>query len=218
MKDTIKHQGLRNRLISTLQAKGVTDPAVLAAIKEIPRHLYMDSGFEEYAYQDVAFPIAAEQTISQPYTVGFQSQLLEIKPKDKILEIGTGSGYQTSVLVRLGAHVYTIERQQELFKKTEKLLPKLGYIPKCFYFGDGYKGLPNFAPFDKIIVTCGAPFIPKTLLAQLKIGGRMVIPVGNEQQMMTLVTRNSAKEFDKQIIEECAFVPMLTDKRLKKFS
>ncbi|NJB83991.1 protein-L-isoaspartate(D-aspartate) O-methyltransferase [Wenyingzhuangia aestuarii] len=218
MKDTFKHQGLRNRLITVLQTKGVTDHAVLSAIKTIPRHLFMDSSFEEYAYQDVAFPIAADQTISQPYTVGFQSQLLEIKPGEKILEIGTGSGYQTSVLVSLGAHVYTIERQQELFKKTQLLLPRLGYKPKHMYFGDGYKGLPQFAPFDKIIVTCGAPFLPKPLLAQLKIGGRMVIPVGDAQQMMTLITRNSAKEFDKQIIEECAFVPMLTDKSLKNFS
>ena len=218
MKDTFKHQGLRNRLISVLQTKGVTDHAVLSAIKEIPRHLYMDSSFEEYAYQDVAFPIAAEQTISQPYTVGFQSQLLEIKPGEKILEIGTGSGYQTSVLVRLGGIVYTIERQQELFKKTQLLLPKLGFKPKYSYFGDGYKGLPQFAPFDKIIVTCGAPFLPKALMAQLKVGGRMVIPVGGAQQMMTLITRNSAKEFDKQTIEECAFVPMLTDKKIRNFS
>jgi len=218
MKDTYKHQGLRNRLITVLENKGVTDLAVLSAIKEIPRHLFMDSSFEEYAYKDIAFPIAAEQTISQPYTVGFQSQLLEIKNGEKVLEIGTGSGYQTSVLITLGAHVYTIERQQELFKKTQRLLPKLGYKPKYMSFGDGYKGLPQFAPFDKIIVTCGAPFLPKALLSQLKIGGRMVIPVGDEQQMMTLIVRKSAKEFDKQIIEECAFVPMLTNKSLKGFS
>ncbi|MGY6647869.1 protein-L-isoaspartate(D-aspartate) O-methyltransferase [Wenyingzhuangia sp. IMCC45574] len=218
MKDTFKHQGLRKHLAAHLETKGVTDANVLNAIKEIPRHLYMDASFEEYAYQDVAFPIAAEQTISQPYTVGFQSQLLEIQKGEKVLEIGTGSGYQTSVLVYLGAQVYTIERQQELYKKTSKLLPLLGYRPKYAYFGDGYKGLPEFAPFDKIIVTCGAPEIPRALLAQLKVGGRMVIPVGNEQQMMTLITRKSAKEFDKQIIEECAFVPMLKDKNLKKFS
>lgn len=218
MKDTFKHQGLRNRLVSVLQTKGVTDHAVLSAIKEIPRHLYMDSSFEEYAYQDVAFPISAEQTISQPYTVGFQSQLLGIKPGEKILEIGTGSGYQTSVLIRLGGLVYTIERQQELYKKTQLLLPKLGFKPKYACFGDGYKGLPQFSPFDKIIVTCGAPTIPKALLAQLKIGGRMVIPIGESQQMMTLITRKTAKEFDKQIIEECAFVPMLTDKKIRNFS
>lgn len=217
MKDTLKHQGLRNKLILDLQTKGVTDPKVLEAIQEIPRHLYMDAGFEEYAYQDIAFPIAAEQTISQPYTVGFQSQLLEIQSGEKVLEIGTGSGYQTSVLVSLDAEVYTIERQQELFKKTQLLLPRMGYKPEYMYFGDGYKGLPQFAPFDKIIVTCGAPFIPKALLAQLKIGGKMVIPVGDKQQMMTLIIRNSAKEFDKQIIEECAFVPMLADKNLKRF-
>lgn len=218
MKDTFKHQGLRNQLATVLQGKGVTDEKVLEAIREIPRHLYMDASFEDFAYQDVAFPIAAEQTISQPYTVGFQSQLLEIQKGEKVLEIGTGSGYQTSVLVYLGAVVYTVERQQELYKKTAKLLPQLGYKPKYMYFGDGYKGLLEFAPFDKIIVTCGAPELPKALLAQLKVGGRMVIPVGDAQQMMTLITRKSLKEFDKQVIEECAFVPMLKDKNLKKFS
>ncbi|WP_010134787.1 protein-L-isoaspartate(D-aspartate) O-methyltransferase [Ochrovirga pacifica] len=217
MKDTFKHQGLRNQLAVVLKNKGVTDQQVLEAIKEIPRHLYMDASFQDFAYQDVAFPIAAEQTISQPYTVGFQSQLLEVKKGEKVLEIGTGSGYQTSVLVHLGALVYTVERQQELYKKTSKLLPVLGYKPKYACFGDGYKGLPDFAPFDKIIVTCGAPEIPRALLAQLKVGGRMVIPVGNAQQMMTLVTRKSLKEFDKQTIEECAFVPMLKDKNLKKY-
>lgn len=217
MKDTLKHQGLRNQLAVVLHGKGVTDEKVLEAIKEVPRHLYMDASFEEYAYKDVAFPIAAEQTISQPYTVGFQSQLLDIKEGDKVLEIGTGSGYQTSVLVHLEAEVYSIERQQELYLKTSKLLSVMGYKPKYLYFGDGYKGLPDFAPFDKIIVTCGAPFIPKALLAQLKVGGKMVIPVGDEQQMMTLITRKSPKEFDKQVIEECAFVPMLKDKNLKKF-
>lgn len=218
MKDTHKHQGLRNQLATVLHSKGVTDKNVLEAIKEVPRHLYMDASFEEYAYKDVAFPIAAEQTISQPYTVGFQSQLLDIKEGDKVLEIGTGSGYQTSVLVHLEAEVYSIERQEELYLKTSKLLSVMGYKPKYLYFGDGYKGLPNFAPFDKIIVTCGAPELPKALLAQLKVGGKMVIPVGNEQQMMTLITRKSPKEFDKQVIEECAFVPMLKDKNLKDFS
>jgi protein-L-isoaspartate(D-aspartate) O-methyltransferase len=218
MKDTFKHQGLRNRLVSVLKTKGVTDHAVLSAIREIPRHLFMDASFEDYAYQDIAFPIGAKQTISQPYTVGFQSQLLAIKPGEKILEIGTGSGYQTSILIHLGALVYTIERQQELFKKTQSLLPKLGFKPKYSCFGDGYKGLTQFSPFDKIIVTCGAPEVPKALLAQLQIGGKMVIPVGDKEQMMTLITRKSAKLFDKQLIEKCAFVPMLKDKSLKKFS
>lgn len=217
MKDTTKHQGLRNQLATVLMEKGVTDENVLEVIREIPRHLYMDVSFEDYAYQDIAFPIAAEQTISQPYTVGFQSQLLDIQKGEKVLEIGTGSGYQTSVLVALGAVVYSIERQQELFKKTSKLLSVIGYKPKYLYFGDGYKGLPDFAPFDKIIVTCGAPEIPKALLAQLKVGGKMVIPVGDEKQMMTLIIRKSPKEFDKQIIEECAFVPMLKNKSLKGF-
>jgi len=218
MKDTLKHQGLRNQLITVLRNKGVTDINVLEAIQQIPRHLYMDASFEQYAYQDVAFPIAAEQTISQPYTVGFQSQLLDVKKEDKVLEIGTGSGYQTSVLVYLGAQVYSIERQQELYKKTTTFLPKMGFKPKYTCFGDGYLGLPNFAPFDKIIVTCGAPFIPKALLSQLKVGGKMVIPVGDKKQMMTLVTRKTLKEFEKQIIEECAFVPMLKNKNLKNFS
>lgn len=212
MKDTQKHQGLRRQLATVLKEKGIEDENVLAAIKKIPRHLFIDSSFEAHAYQDKAFPIAAEQTISQPYTVAFQSQILAIKPREKVLEIGTGSGYQTAVLLELKAEVYSIERQQELFKKTTLLLPKLGYRAKKLIFGDGYKGLPEIAPFDKIIVTAGAPFVPKTLLAQLKIGGKLLIPVGDKTQIMTLFIRKSAKEFEKHELGNFAFVPMLEEK------
>ncbi|MDB2571819.1 MAG: protein-L-isoaspartate(D-aspartate) O-methyltransferase [Polaribacter sp.] len=212
MRDTSKHQGLRNQLATLLQAKGITDRKVLNAIRQIPRHLFIDSSFEDHAYKDKAFPIAAEQTISQPYTVAFQSQTLAIQPNDKVLEIGTGSGYQTAVLLELKAAVFSIERQQELFKKTSLFLPKLGYIPKKFVFGDGYKGLPAQAPFDKIIVTAGAPFVPKPLLSQLKVGGMLLIPVGDTTQIMTLFVRKSVKEFEKQELGDFAFVPMLEEK------
>ncbi|MGJ8745737.1 protein-L-isoaspartate(D-aspartate) O-methyltransferase [Polaribacter sp.] len=212
MKDTAKHQGLRNQLATILKAKGITDKNVLNAVREIPRHLFIDSSFEAHAYQDKAFPIAADQTISQPYTVAFQSQTLSIKKGDKVLEIGTGSGYQTAVLLALKAEVYTIERQHELFKKTSLFLPILGYNPKKFIFGDGYKGLKDQAPFDKIIVTAGAPFVPKPLLSQLKIGGMLLIPVGDATQIMTLFIRKSAKEFEKQELGDFAFVPMLEER------
>ncbi|GAB5562948.1 MAG: protein-L-isoaspartate(D-aspartate) O-methyltransferase [Winogradskyella sp.] len=203
---------MRQQLVDTLIKKGITDKAVLNAIGKIPRHLFMDSGFIDHAYVDKAFPIAADQTISQPYTVAFQSELLQIKPGDKVLEIGTGSGYQCAVLIDLGAKVYSIERQQELFKKTSKFLPKIGFRAKKLIFGDGYKGLPNEAPFDSIIVTAGAPFVPKPLLSQLKVGGRLVIPVGDEVQVMTLFIRKGPKEFEKHELGEFRFVPMLEDK------
>lgn len=212
MKDTSKHLGLRNQLASVLEAKGITDKNVLNAVRKIPRHLFIDSSFESHAYQDKAFPIAAEQTISMPYTVAFQSQTLDIKKGDKVLEIGTGSGYQTAVLLELKAEVYSIERQRELFKKTSLFLPKLGYKPKKFIFGDGYKGLPEKAPFDKIIVTAGAPFVPKPLLSQLKVGGMLLIPVGDEKQIMTLFIRKSTKEFEKHELGDFAFVPMLEER------
>tara|TARA_R110002124_G_scaffold55310_4_gene156524 strand:- start:4006 stop:4647 length:642 start_codon:yes stop_codon:yes gene_type:complete len=212
LKDTSKHLGLRNQLATVLKAKGITDKNVLNAVRKIPRHLFIDSSFESHAYQDKAFPIAAEQTISQPYTVAFQSQTLEIEKGDKVLEIGTGSGYQTAVLLELKAEVYSIERQHELFKKTSLFLPKLGYKPKKFIFGDGYKGLPEKAPFDKIIVTAGAPFVPKPLLSQLKIGGMLLIPVGDESQIMTLFIRKSQKEFEKHELGDFAFVPMLEER------
>ena len=212
MKDTLKHQGLRNRLVTILIEKEINDQNVLGAIKKIPRHLFMDSSFEDFAYQDKAFPIAANQTISQPFTVAFQSQLLDVKPNDKILEIGTGSGYQTAVLLEVGALVYTIERQKELYRKTKLFLPKLGYKPKKIIFGDGYIGLEEEAPFDGIIVTAGAPFVPKPLLSQLKIGGKLVIPVGDETQIMTLFIRKSNKEFEKHEFGDFRFVPMLKKK------
>ncbi|WP_452229535.1 MULTISPECIES: protein-L-isoaspartate(D-aspartate) O-methyltransferase [unclassified Lacinutrix] len=212
MKDTFKHQGLRQKLVDVLVAKGIQDKQVLAAIRKIPRHLFMDSSFLDHAYQDKAFPIGADQTISQPYTVAFQSELLQIKPTDKVLEIGTGSGYQTAVLCELGAKVYSIERQQELFKKTSKFLPKLGYRAKKLIFGDGYKGLKEEAPFASIIVTAGAPFVPKPLLSQLAVGGRLVIPVGDDVQTMTLFIRNGEKEFEKHEFGEFRFVPLLEDK------
>ena len=197
MRDTSKHQGLRNQLVTILQQKGIGNKNVLEAIKKIPRHLFLNSSFEDFAYQDKAFPIDAGQTISQPYTVAFQTELLEVKKGDKILEIGTGSGYQTAVLCTLGAVVYSVERQNELFKKTSLLLPKLGIRAKHLSFGDGYKGLPNHAPFDGIIVTAGAPEIPKTLMSQLKIGGKLVIPVGVKIQIMTLIIRKNETKFEK---------------------
>nr|WP_255610440.1 protein-L-isoaspartate(D-aspartate) O-methyltransferase [Robertkochia sp. 3YJGBD-33] len=203
---------MRNQLAKTVAAKGITDKKVIEAIKSIPRHLFMDSSFEDHAYQDKAFPIAANQTISQPYTVAFQTQLLEIRPGDKILEIGTGSGYQCAVLIEMGAQVYTIERQNELFKKTSRFLSKIGYKPKKIIFGDGYKGLPDEAPFDGIIVTAGAPFVPKPLMSQLKVGGKLVIPVGDEIQTMTRFTRTSEKEFKKETYGDFRFVPLLEDR------
>lgn len=212
LKDTPKHQGLRNQLAKTLEEKGIHDQNVLEAIKKIPRHLFLNSSFEDFAYQDKAFPIGAGQTISHPFTVAFQSQLLEVKKEDKILEIGTGSGYQTAVLCVMGAKVFSIERQNELFKTTSLLLPKLGIRPKHLSFGDGYKGLPQFAPFDSIIVTAGAPFIPQPLMAQLKIGGKLVIPLGTEHQIMTMLIRKNETQFEKHEFGEFRFVPLLENK------
>lgn len=203
---------MRNQLADQLIEKGITDTTVLDAIREVPRHLFMDSSFEGHAYQDKAFPIAADQTISQPYTVAFQTELLQLKPNLSVLEIGTGSGYQTAVLLQCKAKVYTIERQLELFKKTNIFFKKMGYRPKKFVFGDGYKGLPEDAPFDRIIVTAGAPEVPKALMSQLKVGGRLVIPVGLEDQIMTLFERTSEKEFKKTTYGSFKFVPLLENK------
>lgn len=212
MKDTLKHQGLRNKLVSLLKKKGITDEVVLKAISKIPRHLFLDSSFLDHAYQDKAFPIGADQTISQPYTVAYQSQLLNIVNGSKVLEIGTGSGYQTAVLCELGAEVYSIERQNELFKKTVKFLPKLGYRPKKLIFGDGYKGFDEAAPYDAILVTAGAPYVPKPLLKQLSIGGRLIIPVGDEEQIMQVFTRKSEKQYEKEELGNFKFVPLLENK------
>lgn len=212
LNDTQKHKGLRNQLVNTLAEKGIIDKNVLEAIRKIPRHLFLESGFENFAYQDKAFPISAGQTISQPYTVAFQTQLLEVKKDDKILEIGTGSGYQTAVLYTMGARVYSVERQNELFKKTSLLLPKLGIRPKHLSFGDGYKGLPGYAPFDSIIVTAGASIIPNALMAQLKVGGRLVIPLGEQEQIMTLLIRKNQTQFEKHEFGTFRFVPLLEDK------
>lgn len=212
MKDSFMHQGMRKKLVQTLEKKGIHDKEVLAAIGRIPRHLFMDSGFIDHAYVDKAFPIGADQTISQPYTVARQTELLEVKKGDKVLEIGTGSGYQAAVLIEMGANLYTIERQNELFKKVKLFFPKLGYKPKRLIFGDGYLGLEEEAPFDGIIVTAGAPFVPNPLLAQLKVGGRLVIPVGDDVQIMTVFTRKSETEFEKKEFGEFRFVPLLEDK------
>jgi len=212
LKDTFKHQGLRKQLISLLKDKGIVDTRVLEAMNKVPRHLFLDSSFEAHAYQNKAFPIGADQTISHPFTVAFQSELMKLKENDQVLEIGTGCGYQTAVLLEMGVKVYSIERQQELFKKTKLFLPKLGYRAKQLIFGDGYKGLPEYAPFDSIIVTAGAPFVPKPLLAQLKIGGRLIIPIGSDPQVMHLYVRTSTTEFKKETFGEFRFVPMLADK------
>jgi protein-L-isoaspartate(D-aspartate) O-methyltransferase len=203
---------MRKKLVETLKNKGITNIEVLKAIDKIPRHLFMDSGFIDHAYVDKAFPIGADQTISQPYTVARQSELLEVDKESKILEIGTGSGYQTAVLLEMGMQVYSIERQNELFKKTKLFLPKLGYRAKKLIFGDGYIGLKAEAPFDGIVVTAGAPFVPKPLLAQLKIGAKLVIPIGDESQIMTVFTRTSVTEFNKEEFGEFRFVPLLEDK------
>lgn len=211
--DTYRHKGLRNKLVQVLIKKGIEDKKVLDAIASIPRHLFInDTALHQYAYEDVAFPIGSGQTISQPYTVAFQSQTLTIKPREKILEIGTGSGYQTAVLLTLGAKVFSIERQKALFDKTKLFLPTLGYNAKLFY-GDGYLGLPSFAPFDKIIVTAGAPYVPEALLNQLKIGGIMVIPVDNEDhQIMKKITKIDTTNFDSEDLGVFRFVPLLKEK------
>ncbi len=203
---------MRKKLVMTLQKKGISNTEVLTAIDKVPRHLFMDSGFIDHAYIDKAFPIAANQTISQPYTVARQTELLQVKQGDTVLEIGTGSGYQCAVLLAMGVKVYSIERQNELFKKTKLFLSKLGYRPKKLIFGDGYKGLPEHAPYKGIVVTAAAPYVPKSLLAQLAIEGRLVIPVGDESQIMTVFTRTSATEFKKEEFGEFRFVPMLEDK------
>jgi len=208
--DSFRHIGLRKKLVEQLITKGITDKSVLDAIGKIPRHMFIDSSFLIYAYKDVAFPIEAGQTISQPSTVALQSQLLDVKQGDKVLEIGTGCGYQTAVLYEMGLNIYTIERQKELFDKTRLFLSDLGYRRIKFYYGDGYKGLPEYAPFEAIIVTAGAENIPEQLLLQLNIGGKMVIPIGSGNQIMTRIHRISENDFETETFGECAFVPMLS--------
>ncbi len=211
MIDSYRHKGLRKRLIEDIRLKGIKDENVLEAMYEIPRHYFFDSSFMEYAYEDKPFPIGAGQTISQPYTVARQTELLRIQRRDKVLEVGTGSGYQATILYQMGAQVYSIERQKSLYQKTKKLLTECGYKVKLYY-GDGYKGLPAFAPFDKIIVTAGAPYIPDALKNQLKIGGILVIPVGVSSQIMTQIIRVSEDQWEVYEYGQYRFVPMLKDK------
>lgn len=209
--DSFKHRGLRKKLVEEIKEKGIIDSLVIEAMEKLPRHYFMDSSFVEFAYQDKAFPIGAGQTISQPFTVAFQTQLLKVKKGDKVLEIGTGSGYQASILFLMGAKVYSIERQKELYTKSKQFFTQLNYRIQTFY-GDGYKGLPTFAPFDKIIVTCGAPFIPEDLIAQLKVGGIMVIPVGEDVQQMITIEKRSETEIIQLDNGSFRFVPMLEKK------
>lgn len=212
MNDTPKYQGLRKQLVEKLRSKGITSNKVLNVIENTPRHYFMDQGLLNYAYEDQAYPIDADQTISQPYTVAFQTQILDVNINDRILEIGTGSGYQTAILLGLSKNIFTIERQHKLFKKTQRLLKDLNLRPKKIIFGDGYNGLPENAPFDKILVTAGAPEVPKELLKQLKVGGKLVIPIGINEQEMTRFTRTSIKTFDKETFGKFKFVPLLSNK------
>ena len=213
MKDSFVHKGKRRILIDYLKNKiGIKSAEVLNAINQVPRHLFLESIFEDFAYEERAFPIAAGQTISHPSTVAEQTELLNVIPTDKILEIGTGSGYQTAILVAMGARVYTIERQKDLFDFSNKILAKIHLRPKCQSFGDGFAGLPSFAPFDKILVTCGAEELPVELLRQLKIGGLLVIPLGKgEEQILTRFTKISENKVEKEEFGLYKFVPMLGD-------
>jgi len=209
MQDSYRHKGLRKNLVEEIRLKGISDQRVLDAINRVPRHFFMDSGFINFAYKDSAFPIGAGQTISQPYTVAFQTQLLGIQPHEKVLEIGTGSGYQTAVLIEMGANVFTIERQKELYLKAKALLERMGYRPHHFY-GDGYLGMPSYGPYNKIIITAGTPEIPEKLIEQLDIGGKLIAPVGdNTTQIMTLVEKFSATESKITKHGNFIFVPLL---------
>ena len=208
LEDNYKQRGLRNKLVKTLEKKGISDPNVLKAIGKVPRHVFFETALLDHAYQDKAFPIGEGQTISQPYTVAFQTEKLEIKPGDKVLEIGTGSGYQACILLELGAKVYTIEYNKKLYDRTKVFLPKLGYSP-YFFYGDGSKGLPAKAPYDKIIVTAGAPVVPKSLTDQLADNGILIIPVGNrDKQVMLRITRKKDQLVTEEF-ENFAFVPLL---------
>jgi protein-L-isoaspartate(D-aspartate) O-methyltransferase len=209
--DTYRHKGLRRKLMEILREKGISDENVLTAMGNIPRHFFLDSAFDEIAYEDRAFPISQGQTISQPYTVAYQTQLLQVRPYDKILEIGTGSIYQATVLAEMGAKVYTIERQKQLFEKTKTFIFKNKYPHLKFFFGDGYEGLPTYAPFDKVIITAAAPFIPPKLVDQLKIGGKMVIPVDEgKHQRMLRITKHADGSTSEEAFQNFSFVPMLS--------
>ena len=210
--DTFRHKGLRKKLIDLLRTKGITDENVLNAMNEIPRHYFFDSSFLEFAYEDKAFPIGSGQTISQPYTVAFQSELLQVEKGMRVLEVGTGSGYQASVLAEMGARIFTIERQKLLYDTLKSMGTTLNYRIRLFY-GDGYAGLPAYAPFDRILITAAAPFIPEALITQLKIGGILVAPVGKgDNQIMTRVVKISESEIKTETHGTFRFVPMLTDK------
>lgn len=213
MVDNYLHKGLRAKLVEVVAGKGITDRRILDAIMDIPRHLFLDSGFLKFAYEDKPFPIGSGQTISQPYTVAFQTDLLKVKKGDKVLEIGTGSGYQACILAEIGAKVFTIERQRKLFLKTKAFLPKIGFRQiKCFY-GDGYKGLPTFAPFDKILITAAAPELPQALIDQLKVGGMLVIPLGKgDVQTMLRLTKKEDGSLINEEFGAFRFVPLLKDK------
>lgn len=211
MEDSIKHKGLRKRLVDQLISKGISNDLVIKTLLKVPRHLFIDKSFESHAYIDKAFPIDSSQTISQPYTVAFQTSLLELKNTDKILEIGTGSGYQTAILMELSNKVYSIERKHKLYRKSKNILSSLGYDTNNIKYGDGYDGLLEYQPFDKILVTAGARDLPKKLLLQLKIGGRLVIPVGQDIQEMISIIRTSNSVFEKEVHGKFKFVPMLKD-------
>ncbi len=215
IEDNYKQRGLRNKLVKKLSEKGIKDERVLAAIGKVPRHAFFENALLEHAYQDKAFPIGEGQTISQPYTVAFQTEKLEIKPGDKVLEIGTGSGYQASVLMEVGAKVYTIEYNRKLYEKCKEFLPTMGYKP-FFFFGDGSKGLPAKAPYDKIIVTAGAPIVPSALTDQLAEGGILIIPVGDREKQMMLRIRKKNGKLIQEEFENFAFVPLLGEQGWKK--
>ena len=212
MLDSYKHKGLRNKLVEELINKGIKDLSVLDAIANVPRHLFMDSGLIDHAYQDKAFPIGSGQTISQPFTVAFQTELLNVKKGDKILEIGTGSGYQAAVLCEIGAKVFTIERIKELYRKTSVFLPSINYRPKKMIYGDGNIGYVEESPYDGIIVTAGASEIPEKLFTQLKIGGRLVVPIGAEVQKMVLYIKKAENEYEIKDFGDFQFVPLLKNK------
>jgi protein-L-isoaspartate(D-aspartate) O-methyltransferase len=212
--DNYKQRGLRNKLVKTLQKKGISDPRVLDALSRVPRHFFFENALLEHAYQDKAFPIGEGQTISQPYTVAFQTEKLEIKPGDKVLEIGTGSGYQACILLEMGAKVYTIEYNRKLFEATREFLPKMGYKP-YFFYGDGSKGLSAKAPFDKIIVTAGAPVIPVALTDQLSDGGMLIIPVGDRETQKMIRIRKKQGDLIKEEFSNFAFVPLLGEQGWK---